>query len=271
MHRTCAESDECFTEISAGDVGVLGVTTVDDELFVLLHQESDQVTVYSINDYQLVRHLNLPGFKPDPFSDLTSCVRYRCLYMSDCANKCIDIYDLVSSAISKWPVPGKPYGLSVTPSCNLLVTCQEPNKLVELSAESGQCVHEIRLQSDIVGPYHGIKLTTGQFVICHCRGKSLHRVCTVDGNGAVTRSYGGQRSSDVGQLKWPLHLAEHKRLHLIIVVECENGRIVLLSRALQFLSYICKRLSSPHRLHFDNTTRRLYVGQVLGDIVVIQL
>jgi len=42
---------------------VRGVTSVDDELFVLLHQDDNQVAVYSINDYQLLRHLNVPGFK----------------------------------------------------------------------------------------------------------------------------------------------------------------------------------------------------------------
>ena len=31
---------------------VLGVTTVDDELFVLLQRADNQVPVYSINDYQ---------------------------------------------------------------------------------------------------------------------------------------------------------------------------------------------------------------------------
>ena len=123
------------------DSDVRGVTSVDDELFVLLGRDN-QVAVYSINDYQLLRHLNLPGLKT---SYMTSCVRHRCLYMSDFNNRCIHRYHLASSASSKWSVPGKPLGLSVTPSCNLLVTCGEPNKLVELSADSGQCVRELSL------------------------------------------------------------------------------------------------------------------------------
>jgi len=57
---------------------VLGVTSVDDELFVLLwrgdntcsafSQQKYPVTVYSVNDFQLLRSLNVPGYKPDIFS-----------------------------------------------------------------------------------------------------------------------------------------------------------------------------------------------------------
>ena len=247
------------------------MTSVDDELFVLLRQDTDQIAVYSTSDYQLLRYLSLLEFKPRMFSDMTSCVKHKCLYMSDCDNGYINRYDLVSSDTSKWPVSGKPYGLSVMPGYNVLVTCQEPNKLVEVSADSGQCVREIVLESGIVGPHHGVQLTTGQLVICHGRGNSLHRVCTVDNNGTVTRCYGGQRSSAVGQLKWPCHLAVDEDLQYIFVVESETGKVVLLSRTLQFLRYRCERLSGPHRLHFDNTTRRLYVAQILGNVIVIQL
>ena len=178
---------------------VRGVTSVYDELFLLLNRNNDQVSVYSISDYQLLRQLNLPGFKRNDSNDITSCVRHKCLYMSDWDNSCIHSYNLASNAISKWPVSGKPSSLSVTPSCNLLVTCREPNKLAELSVESGQCVREIALQSDIKRPRHSVQLTTGQFAVCHGYWHiNLHRVCIVGDDGKITRSYGG--GSDVGQL-----------------------------------------------------------------------
>ena len=126
------------------DDDILGVTSVHDELFVLRERNDNQVAVYSINDYQLVRHLNVPEFEADSDSDMTSCVRHKCLYMSDPDNGCIHRYELrptltaeikrfvgASSAISKWSVLGRPVGLSVTRSCNLLVTCHYANKLVE--------------------------------------------------------------------------------------------------------------------------------------------
>ena len=169
-----------ITKIETKDC-VLGVTSVDDELFVLLVRDDDQVAVYSINDYQLLRHLNVPGFKPYNNFDITSCIRHKCLYMSDWHSKCIHRYDLASSATSKWSVPGKPCGLSVTLSGNLLVTCSEPNKLVELSADSGQCVREITLRAN---RWHNVQLTTGQFVVSHGGLSSdSHRVCVVDDDG----------------------------------------------------------------------------------------
>jgi len=254
------------------DSWVRGVTSVDDELFVLLWQRDDnQVCVYSINDYKQRRHLNVSRYKPDDFSDMTSCVRHKCLYMSDPGNRCIHRYELASSATSQWSVPDKPLGLSVTPSGNLLVICWEPNILVELSVDSGECVREIALQSDIKCPLHSVQLTTGQFVVCHGWSHSdLHRVCVVGDDGKVTRSYGGQRGWDVGQLNNPCHLAVDKDSQFIFVADCRNHRVVLLSPTLEFVRYI-EGLSMPVRVYFHQATRRLFVGQYDGGVHVIQL
>ena len=222
---------------------VLNLTLVDDDLFVLLDRDVNQVSVYRyykrskfasffVRDYQLLRYLELPaGFERVSFSDITSCVQRKCLYMSDANNRCIHRYDLDGSATSKWLVPGEPLGLSVTLSCNLLVTLQgEPNKLVELSADSGQCgqcVREIALQADIKNPHYGVELTTDQFVLCHGVGdNSLHRVCVVGDDGKVTRSYGGQPGSDVEQLNFPCHLAVDKDSQFIFVADYRNDRVV---------------------------------------------
>ena len=248
------------------------MTSVDDELFVLLNRDNNQVAVYSINDYQLLRHLNLPTLTPCITNDMASCVRHKCLYMSEFTNCCIHRYHLARCAISKWSVRGKPCGLSVTPSCNLLVTCWcRPNKLVELSTDSGQCVREIALQSDIVNPRHGVQLTTSQFVVCHGGWvNSLHRVCLVGDDGKVTRSYGGQRGSDVGQLYNPYHLAVDKDSQFILVADRDNRRVVLLSPTLEFVRYVSDRLSLPHQLYLHQATRRLFVGRWGGDVIVIQ-
>ena len=256
------------------DENVHGVTSVDDELFVLLYRDNNQVAVYSMNDYQLLRHLNLPGLTRHDNNDMTSCVRHKCLYMSDFNGSCIHRYHLASNAISKWSVPGEPGGLSVTHSCNLLVlvTCKDETKLVELSADSGQCVREIALQSDIVDPCHGVQLTTGQFVVCHGHwADNLHRVCVVGDDGKVTRSYGGQRGSDVGQLHWPRHLAVDKDSQFIFAADRDNNRVVLFSPTLQFVRYVSEELSCPRRLYLHQATRRLFVGQRYRGVTVIQL
>jgi len=259
-------------------IGVHGMTSVDDELFVLLDRQNDkQVGVYSINDYQLLRHLIVPGFNPPLHHDITSCVRNKCLYMSDHDNSCIHRYELANNATSKWSVPGKPFCLSVTPSGNLLVTCREPNKLVELSVDSGECVREIALQLDIVDPEHSVLLTTGQLVVCHGYSSlfgsdNLHRVCVVGDDGKVTRSYGGQYGSDVGQLEYPCHLAVDKDSQFIFVADHSNGRVVLLSPTLEFVRYVIEGIVFPLRVYFHQATRRLFVSQhYQRDVTVIQL
>jgi len=277
----CSAAARVIKTISTGGVTVLGVTSVDDELFVLLYRDSEQVAVYSINDYRLLRHFSLPGLKRYSDNDLTSCVRHRCLYASDGYNECVHRYDLASDrsvlrwlfskTTRKWPVPGSPCGLSVTPNSNLLVACQLPHKLVELSADSGQCVREIALQSDISWPRHAVQLTTGQRVFCHGFVGSLHRVCIVDDDGRVTRSYGGQSGSGVGQLNWPIHLAVDEDSQFVFVADCRNNRVVVLSPTLEFVRYISEGLSKPQRLYLHQETRRLYVGQCNREVAVIQL
>jgi len=256
---------------------VVGVTVVDDELFVLLWRNDNQVAVYSINDYQLLRHLTVHGYMPLLVNDMTSCVQRKCLYMSDTASKCIFRYDLsggrmkrlVGSHISKWSVPGYPSGLSVTPDCSLLVTCYEPNILVKLS-DNGLCVRETALQPDIEYPWHGLHLTTGQFVVCHGLSGSRHQVCVVGDDCKVIHSYGGQRGSDVGELNEPRHLAVDKDSQLVFVADHDNKRVVLLSPTLEFLRYVTEGLSGPKRLYFHQLTRRLYVDQYPADVTVIQ-
>ena len=261
-------------ELISTEDHVLGVTSVDDELFALLCRDDNQVAVYSINDYQLLRHLHLPGLKGHCDSDMTSCVRHKCLYASDFDNNCIHRYDLSSSAVSKWPVPDRPCGLSVTPgSSNLLVACRGPSKLVELHADGGQSVREITLPSDIKCLQHAVQLTTGQYVVCHGLGDILHRVCLVDVEGRVTRSYGGQFGSDVGQLNVLRHLAVDEDSQFIFVADFYNDRVVLLSPTLEFVRSISEGVSGPLRLYFHQTTRRLSVSQwvVSRGVAVIQL
>jgi len=267
--------DVCVMETISTDNdnrGLRGVTLVDNKLFVLQQRDANQVAVYSINDYGLLYHLDLPHFKPDSHSDLTSCVRYKCLYMSDSGNRCIHRYDLATSVTSKWKPPSaKPVGLSVTFSCNLLVTCRQPNKLVEMRATSGQCVREIALQSDIVRPWHGVQLTNGQFVVSHGSYGSLHRVCIVDGDGTVIRSYGGKCGSDADQLALPCHVAVDNDSHFIFVADCLNRNVTLLSPALEYVCCTSKGNTRPCRLHLDHATRRLYVGQSLDAELLIQI
>ena len=258
--------------ISTDSVHVRGVTSVDDKLFVLLLRYTDQVAVYSINDYRLLCHLHLPGLKPNNRNDLTSCVHRKCLYVSDNCSRCIHRHDLATSGTSQRTVPdATPIGLSVMPSYNLLVTCQWPNKLVELNAENGECVREMALHSDIEHPWHSVQLTTGQYVVSHGMYDSLHRVCIIDSDGRLRNYYGFGRGSDFSKLTMPFHVAVDKDSQFIFVADCFNERVTLLRPTLEFVRYTRREISRPCRLFLDHATRRLYVGQSSGNVVVIQL
>ena len=114
-------------KISTCGVEVRGVTSVDDELFVLVPRDDNQVAVYSIDDHQLLRQLNLPAPATRYFCNLTSCARHKCLYESNSQRCRIRRYDLAGDgATSKWSARGLPCGLSVAPGGNLFVTCQLP-------------------------------------------------------------------------------------------------------------------------------------------------
>jgi len=58
---------------------------------------------------------------------------------------------------------------------------------------------------------------------------------------------------------------------LIFVADRDNNRVVVLTLTLKFVRYIGEGVSFPNRLYFDHTTRRLYVGNFLAGVIVIQL
>ena len=254
------------------DNDVLGLTSVDDELFVLLHQDVYQVTVYSTSDYKRLRYFNLRGFKQHHFNDIVSCVRLKCLFMSDFDSECVLRYDLISRDTSKWDVH-RPRSLSVTPSGNLLVTSWGryfwPNKLLELSAVSGECLRKITLRSGPAEyPAHGVQLPTGQFVVCFA-SSGLYQVRVVDAEGQLTHTYGG-KPYNPDRKHCPYHLAVDSDSQAIFV-SADNGVDVLFSPSLSYVHGFRERLSHPCRLYFEQVSRRLFVGQRDIDIAVIQL
>ena len=144
---------------------------------------------------------------------------------------------------------------------------------MELSTDSGECVREVVLQSEIKCPLHSVQLTTGQLVVCHgFVFRALPRVCVVGDDGKVTCSYGGHCGFHVGQLNDPCHLAVDKDSQFIFVADQWNATIVLLSPTLEFVRYVIDGLTGIRGLHFHQATRRLFVSQSCGGgVTVIQL
>jgi len=247
------------------------VTSLADQLFLLL---TDHIEVYSTTDYVRSHRIPLPGLSGHKWNDLTSCHRHRCLYVSDCNDTCVRRVAL-DGAETRWPLSDKPRGLCVkTGDRNLLITCVGARKLIELN-HAGEVVREMRFQKGIEFPWHSIQSAQSsvQFVVCHgLAAKSLHRVCLVDTDGQVRRSFGGSCGSDVERLNIPCYMVLDKRTRNVFVADYSSRRVVELGmESLQFVRTVVERLSSePRRLHFNHVTRHLYVGS--GNCVsVVQL
>ena len=210
--------------------------------------------------------------------DLTSCSKFRCLYISDWDGGVIHRVEL-GGATTRWKVNDRPFGLSVTPDpdFHLLVTCVDARELKEFTT-NGTLVRKIRLQEDLVHPLHAIQFD-GQFIVSHgwLYSDPLHRVCIVNSTGHATRCYGGSRWSAAGQLDAPRHLAVDEEGN-VLVADCNNKRVLLLNKTLDYVRELVSTQNSgrsrlePWRLCLDVSRGRLFVadgGQ--NDVLVFKV
>ena len=253
---------------------VFGLAVLDKKLYVLRQRQEKQIYVYSADDYDLSDdYITIPDFSVNEagWNDMTECVQEKCLFVSDYDGKCIHKVCLKGEVeVSKFAViPYAPKGLSVTPEGNLLVSC-DPTKLLELNVKTGEQVCEVDLHSDIKFPKHAIKRTDKQYILSFDIAGGLHRVCIVGPDGYLRHAYGGKAGSGDLQLHTPCYLALCPDDH-VVVADNDNGRLVMLNSALEFVRYILD-FNEPHRLFFDKAGSRLYVGECTnGNIKIFQV
>ena len=236
------------------------MTSLGDEVFVLRNKERDEVEVYDVITYRLVRCITVTNARA--FVDMTSCEHYHCVYISDHIVMCIHRVDVQGGATTQWAVNDTPDGLSVNKAHNVLVTCWVVRKIKEFSSH-GALLREMTLPNDIIKPWHAIQLTTGQYVVCHGGlNDAVHRVCVMSADCThILHSHGGQCGSDTGQYDVPCHLAVDDN-EFVFVADLNNRRVTLLSPTLNHISQVVssdKLKWLPCRLHLDVQRRRLYV------------
>lgn len=244
-----------------GGKPVRGLTTLNNELYVRYEDVySKDITVYDTETYGFLRHLQMPRL--GLVSDMTSCKRHQCIYIADNMHNVVHkLSD--EDKLTHWPINDVPRGMSISSGGNVLVTCCDVGRIKEFDTD-GQLIREIVLQSDVVYPWHAIELTTSEYVVCHGRVKDpLHRVCIVDSQGCVVRSYGGFRGSANGQMNTPVRLALNG---FIIVAECMNKRVQILSPTLNYVREIITDMSGkPSRIWFDEDACKLYIADNVWD------
>jgi len=255
----------------SGCAWVVGLTCLGNELFILRQKDYNQVEVYSTAaaSDQKLRQFTVIGLGRHRHNDMTSSVIHNCLFISDCSNSCVLKSTLDGEVLAMWPIANSATGLSLTPTNNLLLTCREGRTLMELCSETGNCVLQMDLQSDVEEPRYSVRLSAGNYIVTHC-GVMQHRVCVVDSEGRVERSYGHQPGSDATQLSFPTQVAVDQHHQLMFVGDWSNSRVVVLSSDLQLVHHITLKQQSG-RLYLDDATRRLYIGLVSGDVVIVDV
>jgi len=241
---------------------VWGVTSLDNLLYVLrFGKSSKQIEVYDKDSYRLQRCITVPGLLAG--YDMISCAHNRCAYVDDITRSCIHRVGLPHGTdVTKWSVNDEPACISVTDTHSVLVTCRKVRKIKEFSTD-GKLLREIQLPEDVVSPWHTIQLSSGEFIVSHGnRLDPLHRVCLIDSNGHVVKSYGGPKGSGSQQMNVPIHLAVDRN-GFVFVAELNNHRVLLMSPALTFVREVLSREQlewKPRRMWLDSDTRRLYVA-----------
>ena len=242
---------------------VWGVTSLDNHLYVLCgYQSFDQIEVYDITSYQLLRWLTVPGLSEMTAVDIVACGHNRCAYISDHVHNLVHRVSLSDDTVTQWPVGDKPSRLSLTQTRGVLVLCRGVRKIKEFSSE-GLLLHELSLPQEVVKPWHAIQLSSGQFIVCHGGlNEQIHRVCLIGSDGNVVKSYGGPKGSASQQMNVPVHMAVDRN-EFVFVVDINNRRVLLLSPE---LTYVREVVSSeqftfkPSTFHLDCDRDRLYVA-----------
>jgi len=257
---------------------VTGVTSLDNQLFVLRANSSqqEQVEIYDINTCRLLRCVTVPGLGNT--DDIVACGHHRCAYISDQSHDSIHRLALPDATIAQWPVDETPAGLSVTNRHGLLVTCWKVRKIKEFSTD-GQLLHVLTLPEDVLSPSHAIQLSSGQLIVSHgVAATHLHRVCLIGSDDTVVKSFGGPKGSGIHNMNMPYHLAVDGN-GFVFVGDLTNGRVLLLSPQLSYVREVVshKHLRwSPRRVHLDSMRGRLYVTvsggrRMAGRVLVVSL
>ena len=252
-----------------------GEASLGDDVFVVRYNSQQKIEVYDANTFTLQRHITVPGLEINSSLGLAACPYNNCLYASDWGNNdSIHRVDLSgNNAVIKWSVARGPVGLSVNGEHNLLVvSAGRPKPKLLIYTTHGTLLQDIQLQADtdIEHPDHAVQLSTGQFLVSHV--SSLHRVCLVEVDGAVVRSYGGEKGSQLTQMNATRGLAVDREGRILVADEWNNRLLVIdqsLSSAHEMSVCVDGGLKGPYSLWYDQSRRRLYIGERSGGRVIV--
>ena len=307
--------------ISCSESCVHGVTVVDDKLCVLRSQLLQVFDDFETTKYTTTYTITVTAVGVHYRNDITSCSQNRCLYISDYLKTRIYKLSVVNGkyfdVVAKWEMPFKPSGISTTGEGNLLITCVNDRKLLEITS-SGKLLRKIALEGVVELPLHAVEIAEGQLAVCHigdgiwefdtrnrdeAQGskhdsptaetsfalnvtamsniktqRAEHADCTtfdcIPTVAHLVKSYAGRSGFPTEkQLAWPGHMALDAD-GSIYVADLYNDRIIVLNpdfESARVLSSDVDGLHRPRRLYLDVKERKLYVGQLTGEVMCIEI
>ena len=238
---------------------VQGITSWNDELFVVTPLSPD-IDVYDIDTLAHRRKIRVKGLV-DGFDIVNHA---NVLYISEYQDTLIHRIQLSTKTSSHWSVNGEWLTMSINKKGNIVVSCFDLNKIIECTP-TGSCVCEIKVNAidgNIRGLQHAIQLDDDRFLICHVSA-SHHRVCMIDSNGKMMKSYGGGPGSEIGEMDEPCNL-EVDQNGFILVADKVNNRIIQLNESLEFIREFIPGsagLEKPRKMHLNEDRRCLYVAE----------
>jgi len=253
---------------------VYGVTVVDQQLFVV-RAWSALIEVYDVTTYCPLGQLSVARLVD--VTDMTGCPLHHRLYVADSDSRALHVVNLNDAAGQRhvaslsdvtphtggqWSLVDKPYGVSVSSSGHLVISFSETS-VVAIFSSAGVLQRQI-VVDEVLNVRHAVLVDTGQLVVCHGSLQHHAGVSVIDAQGQIVRTL--RAPTDY----WPTHLALDQR-GFIYVADYSNKRVMQLDSDLTYMSDIVDQqhgLRNPRSICIDPASRRMYVAEAAGNVLV---
>ena len=118
---------------------------------------------------------------------------------------------------------------------NVIVVSYGAKKIYEYTSV-GALIREIGLSDNFIHPCRAMQVENDRFLLCQADG-TLHRVCLIDNQGNLIKSFGSTPGSGNANLTSPYRLVVDRN-GFILVADHSNSRVVLLNKQLEYVKDI---------------------------------
>lgn len=195
------------------------------------------------------------------------------LFVSDWQNRCIHrVNPMRREIMQSWVVgASKPWGISVTSTGDVLVSCPDSGRLCVYS-DDGELLKFVDLKLVEDGPWYGLRLDDDNYVVCYGKQHERDNVGIVDSGGNFVRVH--SRPSNFS----PSYLAlfPSKKINRVLVAGNGYNDVMMVeqsSNGFQVRDLLCADdgIRTPVRLHYNEISGILFVGLSDGYILIYQM